>query len=110
MDIRSQKMVASVWLRGTLRVSQKLSGSRFFCQFAKHGKSVFNTLQSSSNRGCLRLQSKRSCFGPGVSNMAREAINKGNAKTKDQHFGPKVVDIFLWTFKPFSLIKLKVEF
>ena len=101
MHIRRQKMVASVWLRGTLQVSKQLSGSRFFCQFAKNGKNVFKNLQSSSSRGCSRLQSKRSCFGPGVSNMAREAIKKGNVKTKDPHFGPKVVDIFLWTLKPF---------
>ena len=52
---------------------------------------MFNNVQNSANRGFLKYQSKRGCFGPGVSNMARDSITKGNGiKTQNTNFGAKV--------------------
>ena len=65
-------MVASVWLRGTLQVSNKIGSSRFFCQFTRNGKSL-SKLQSSTCLGS-RLPNVRSCFHLGATNIARNVI------------------------------------
>ena len=103
-------MVASVWLRGTLQISRKLSDSRFFCHSSRHGKNLYN-LQSSSRLG-LRYPSIRSCFhGHGVSNIARDVIKNGGGKTAK--LGPKdmMKKLFAYVWpKGNSSIKRRVVF
>ena len=102
-------MVASVWLRGTLQVSNKIGSSRFFCQFTRNGKSLSN-LQSSTRLGS-RFPNVRSCFHPGATNIARDVIKNGGAT--NEKLGAKdmikVMLSYIWP-KGNSSVKRRVVF
>ena len=102
-------MVASVWLRGTLQVSNKIGSSRFFCQFTRNGKSLSN-LRSATRLGS-RFPNVRSCFHPGATNIARDVIKNGGAS--NEKLGAKdmikVMLSYIWP-KGNSSVKRRVVF
>ena len=69
-------MVASLWIRGAMQsASRQLGSVRFYCHLTRR-----RPLQFSSCRN--GVFSKRGCFHPGVTNIARDVIKNSNAGSK----------------------------
>ena len=97
-------MVACFWLRGALQSSRFLHGSRYFC----HYTNLRQNLQSLPRSGRLRVP-QRSCFHPGVTNVARDAIKGAkDQKTTSKEMFQGMIS-YIWP-KGNSAVKARVVF